>query len=322
MSNLENLQKLHKSVLKNETLGVFKENFALSNKRLKIIDATLGLGGHTEEFVKKGANVLGIDQDEEMLESAKDRLTLACPTPEKDFQGLFKLVKGNFKDVFKIASENGFMEADGIIFDLGVSSPQITSPTRGFSFQNDSADLDMRMNTKELGVKASDLLNVLRLDQLTELFNKVMLYSLSKKLATEITKSRKLKPIKTVGDFKEIIAKVDIKRGKKKRPETLPFLALRIAVNNELENIEAGLTEGLKVLGDGGKLVVISFHSLEDILVAKTFKSFERDGLGKASEAVYPSELEIAFNVRSRSAILRVFTKNEKEQFGKTKNSQ
>ena len=315
MSDQENLHKLHKSVLINEVMQAFElsDNIAHSQKRAKIIDATLGLGGHTEQLVKHGIQVLGIDEDNEMLELADKRLKETCPTPEKNFRGSYSLVKGSFKDILEIAKKNNFLNADGILFDLGVSSPQLTSKTRGISFQENSARLDMRLDRVEMGITAADMLNMLREDQLVQMFNVTMNPRLSRRLSTQIVVYRKIKPFGTVGDLKNVVGRVLSKKGRKS-PETLPFLALRIAVNSELTSIDDGLTDAIKVLSNFGRIVVISFHSGEDKLVKKVFSRFESQNLGKeiTKKPITPSEYEISENARSRSALLRIFEKNEK----------
>jgi 16S rRNA (cytosine1402-N4)-methyltransferase len=328
MTNLKNLQKLHKPVLLTEVLEAFEltdNNLALSNKRVKIIDATVGLGGHTEQFINRGASVLGIDEDKGTLELVKKRLILtyrdkspsvqkACPTPEDKLRGSYKLINANFKDIYEIAEQEDFLNADGILFDLGVSSPQITSNVRGISFQEDSAPLDMRLDAGGMAVKGSDLLNILRADQLRELFSKVLNIKKSRDLTNKIIEFRKFKQFETVGDFKKVIGKVIFRKGKKS-PDTLPFLALRIAVNSELENLREGLSGGLKVLRSSGKMIVISFHSGEDSLVKQIFIKFEAEELGRilTKKPIIPKTNEIISNIRSRSALMRIFQKNEKK---------
>jgi 16S rRNA (cytosine1402-N4)-methyltransferase len=312
MSNLQNLRELHKPVLVNEVLmalGFDNEVLALSNKRLKIIDATIGLGGHSEEFIKRNAEVLGIDTDNRMLEIAQIRLNLACPTSDSH-RKLYKLVKGNFKDIAEIAKKNNFLGINGILFDLGVSSPQITSKSRGFSFSDDSAELDMRMDENENGVKGSDLLNILRRDQLVSMFEKVLDYKSSRRLADQVIIFRQLKLFEKVGDYKNVINKVIYHKGSA-NIATQPFLALRMAVNSELENIREGLTGALSVLNTKGRIVVIGFHSTEDIAVLNLLNKFESGGLGKlvTKKPITPKEIEISNNPRSRSALMRVFQK-------------
>lgn len=261
----------------------------------RYIDATLGTGGHAEALLSAGGEVLGIDIDWQMLEIAKARL--------KKFAGKIKFVLGNFRKIDEIAKESGFEQVDGVIFDLGASNLQLISEERGLSFSNPYAPLDMRFNSEEQAVKASDLLNVLRKDQLRVLFGKVMGWRESLMLADRIESEREIKPFETVGDF----IKVAQLRGKEKlNPATLPFLALRMAVNSELENLEEGLAKAYALLKSRGKLVVITFHSGEDAIVKHFGK---RVGELATKKPIRPSEQEIAKNPRARSAKLRIIEK-------------
>lgn len=262
------------------------------NKGSLYIDATVGTGGHALEIVRRGGKVLGIDMDPSMLEIARRRLTHARPIS-------FKLVQGNFKDIDRTAKENGFEKVSGIIFDLGVSNIHLTSPNRGFSFGDPNATLDMRLDTKSQGVTAADLVNALREDQLRDLFSSTLDRGSAGWLARKITGTRSFSPIKTVGDFLRICRRL---RGKPAlNPATLPFLALRMAVNSELENLKEALPKAYGLLEDGGRLVVISFHSGEDRIVKTFFKQTEKPLL--------PSEEEVNKNPRARSAKMRVLKK-------------
>ena len=258
-------------------------------KGSKIIDATMGTGGHTFAILEAGGEVLGIDADPEMIAIARNRL---------EGQKNVKLVEGNFVDIDALAKENGFYPADGIIFDLGVSNIHLKSLERGFSFENSDADLDMRLNPMAQGVKGSDLLNVLREDQLRELFEVTLEPGAAKWITGRVLHSRGIKPVKTVGDLLEISE--GLKTGKSGiREATLPFLAVRIAVNSELDNIRGALPKAVDLLQEGGKLVVISFHSGEDRIV--------KEAIG--GKLVLPTGDEINKNPRSRSAKMRVYGK-------------
>jgi 16S rRNA (cytosine1402-N4)-methyltransferase len=313
MTNTLKKPELHKSVLPNEVLEVLdvRKNAPLKGKR-KIIDATLGLGGHTELLVKNGFDVLGIDTDREMLALAENRLKEACPTLEnnKTSRGSFKLVFGNFANIDKIAFDNGFNEVDAVLYDLGVSSPQIISPDRGFSFQNDLARLDMRLDLEGNEICGSDILNVLREDQLIEVFEAALPNYQARRLVTGIVRERAKKRIEKVGDFNNIIEKT-IKSNKKINSSTLPFLALRMAVNSELAVIAESLPKAISLLKHGGRMVVISFHSGEDSLVKNLFKSFSANKSGDilTKKPILPSSEEITNNPRARSAKMRVFLK-------------
>jgi 16S rRNA (cytosine1402-N4)-methyltransferase len=278
----------HESVMTREVI----ENLHIKSQA-KYIDATLGTAGHTLEIAKQGGSVLGIEADPEMLAIAKKRLEDTCPTP--------KLVLGNFIDIDKIAHKEGFEKVSGILFDLGVSNIHLTDTSRGFSFGNSEADLDMRLNPEAQGVKASDLLNLLRKDQLTDLFMVTLDPGPSRWLSKRIMDFRKDKPISTVSDLLEICK--GLKTGKKTLNEaTLPFLALRIAVNSELDNLKNVLPNAYDLLEEGGRLVVITFHSGEDEIVKEFF--------GKKGEYIVPSQSEIGNNPRSRSAKMRVLQRS------------
>src|SRR3989304_5432826 len=177
-------ENYHEPVLVQEVLTSFAP---LKNAR--IIDATLGTGGHTLALVKEGA---------------KRRLEEACPTPNQDGWGSFRVVHANFKDIGRVASNESFMEVDAVLFDLGVSNIQLTSAYRGFSFSNHDAPLDMRIDPKTQGVTGADLLNGLREDQLTALFGLTLDHGSSRWLTKRTLVARGESPINFVGDFLEI----------------------------------------------------------------------------------------------------------------------
>jgi 16S rRNA (cytosine1402-N4)-methyltransferase len=272
------MNKYHEPVLLEEVL----QELHIENQG-HYIDSTLGAGGYTKAISQKGGQVLGIDTDESMLEIARENL--------KDTNAKFAL--GNFRDIRKIAEENKFTDINGIVFDLGVSNVHFADEKRGFSFRNPEADLDMRLNPELQGVKASDLLNALREDQLKKMFGR--------NITQKIVEFRKNKQFKKVGDFLSLFPE---KKVKKIHPATLAFLNLRIAVNSELDNLKEALPQAYDLLKPGGKLVVVSFHSLEDAIV----KDFIRSK-GEANERITPSEEEIIKNPKSRSAILRSLEK-------------
>lgn len=274
----------------------------------KYIDATVGTGGHTEEIVKGGGDILGIDLDPLMLEAAEMRLKEACPTSNQKGLGSYRFIRGNFKDIDKIAKENGFEKADGILFDLGVSNIHLTSKTRGFSFGNQDAPLDMRLSPDIQGVTGADLLNVLREDQLKELFSVAMEGGSAGWLAKKVVAVRNFSPIKTVGDFLAITDKLRRKPGL--NPSTLPFLALRIAVNSELENLTLALPKAFDLLNVKGRLVVISFHSGEDRIVKEFALSKEKEAKVLTDKPIMAGSEEIERNPRARSAKMRVLEKN------------
>ena len=288
---------LHESVLVKEVLE------ALHLKKTgKYIDATLGNGGHTLEILKSGGDVLGIDLDPEMIAIAQRRLK------ESGLTG-YKLVNGNFTNIDRIANQNDFNPADGILFDLGVTNLHLKNLERGFSFENADAPLDMRIDPKTQGVKANDLLNVLREDQLTDLFKVTLDLGAAKWITGRVIHARSEKTITTVGDMLEICE--GLKTGKTGlNAATLPFLALRIAVNSELSNLEEVLPKAFDLLVNGGRLVVISFHSGEDTIVKNFFKEKIKMGAKAITTKPVLAEFEeIGMNRRARSAKMRVIQK-------------
>lgn len=266
------------------------------------IDATLGTGGHTLEIANKGGMVLGIDADLEMITVAKKRM--------KGLKNI-KLVQGNFVTIDKIAKENDFPEVDGILFDLGVSNIHLKNLERGFSFENPEADLDMRLDPNTQGVKASDLLNVLREDQIEDLFAVTLEPGAAKWITGRVLHSRAAKPISKVSDLLEICE--GLKTGKTGlREGTLPFLALRIAVNSELDNLREVLPKAFDLLKPEGRIVVISFHSKEDEIVKEFFKekNLRLQARLITFSPVRASITEVSVNRRARSAKMRVIEKS------------
>jgi 16S rRNA (cytosine1402-N4)-methyltransferase len=286
----------HEPVLVKEIINIINNN--CDKNDLKIIDATLGTGGHSIKFLGQGWKVLGIEVDKSMLELAQDRLAN---------NSKISFANGNFKDIDKISRSSGFDNADAILFDLGVSNIQLTSSERGFSFSNPEAKLDMRVDPENQSVKASDLLNVLREDQLREVFEKVIDKHLSKIISEEIIKYRKVRKIETVGDLNKISEVLPGKKGLNKA--TLVFLALRIAVNSEFENLIEVLPKAFEILNKNGILLVISFHSGEDRIVKEYFKSLSEKGLAKVFDLVVPGIDETNMNIKSRSSKLRYIQK-------------
>ena len=299
----------HEPVLAHEVIDYLGLGVPLK-KQAYFIDTTLGTAGHTIEILKAGGNVLGIDADEELLEIARKRLEIACPTLNDSVQGHFKLVNGNFRNIDEIAKRMEVKKVDGILFDLGVSNLHLKSQTRGFSFESGSAPLDMRIDTKTQGVTAADLLNNLREDQLIDLFESVMIQPVARKLAREVVFRRKEKPIKETSDFLAIVSRARVDGGKL-NPATLPFMALRMAVNSELDNLNIALPKAFQLLKRGGRLVVISFHSGEDALVKNFFREMQNKNLAKVltKKPIVCTREEIVKNPRARSAKLRCFEK-------------
>lgn len=270
-------------------------------KGKKFIDATLGTASHAAEIVKLGGFVYGIDADEKMLKLAKKNLEKADP--------YFKIIHGNFYELGKIAQAESISQVDGVLFDLGVSNIHLTDKERGFSFRNPDAVLDMRLDQKKQSVMAADLLNTLRLDQLKALFSATMKKGESKRLARKIVAKRNKLPFSKVLN---LLSVVDEKRkGTKIHPATKAMLALRIAVNSEMQNIKLALPQAVELLKKGGVLAIITFHSTEDKIVKHTAKELENKNLIKkiTKKPLTPSINEINKNKKARSAKLRIYEK-------------
>lgn len=294
------MNSFHTPVLLQEVIDFLK---VTSGK--KYIDATLGGGGHTRKILEEGGKVLGIDADSEAIKYVKNQIL------DKNLI----LVKGNFRDLDKFAHSKNFDKISGIIFDLGVSSYQIDNPERGFSFLKDGP-LDMRMD-KESSLTAEALVNLLEKGELYDLFNKLGQERRFRAVSDSIIRARRIKAIRTTQDLAKVVQdaykiKGDISDFTKNEINKRIFQALRIAVNGELENIKEALPKALGLLGKGGRIVVISFHSLEDGIVKKAFKDFELNNMGKiiTKKPVEVIDTEARINPRARSAKLRVFEKN------------
>ncbi|KRT67574.1 MAG: S-adenosyl-methyltransferase MraW, 16S rRNA (cytosine1402-N4)-methyltransferase [candidate division WWE3 bacterium CSP1-7] len=291
---------IHKPVLLKEALEFLKVE-----KGKRFIDATVGEGGHAVAIAQRGGIVLGIDQDPEILKQAKELLG------DKTV-----LVQGNFREIERIARENRFTEVDGILLDLGISSWHLKESGRGFSFQKDEP-LDMRADPN-LTVTAADLLNGLNKDELKELFQKYGEEERAPQLAATVVRARSLKPFRTTADLVGVAEKVgrtkDVRRDRI-HPATKIFQALRIAVNDEVENLRSVLPRAFEVLGAGGRLVVVSFHSLEDREVKRFFQQMEEQGRGVVltEKPQTPASAELDQNPQSRSAKLRAIERTAEE---------
>jgi 16S rRNA (cytosine1402-N4)-methyltransferase len=241
----------------------------------RFIDATYGGGGHTKAIRESGGVVLGIDTD-----------------PDAGAQ-----VRGNFRDIKKIAQEQGFEAVDRILFDLGVSSHQLDTATRGFSYRFEEAPLDLRLNQNE-GITAAEYLQTVSENELYEILATFGEEEHSRAIAAAIVRARHVSPIATTGDLLKII---------NKKSASQVFQALRIVVNDELNALKEGLEGAKGLIKPGGRLVVISFHSLEDRIV----KMFLKAGAWKVitKKPIVPSEDEMRLNRRSHSAKLRIAEK-------------
>jgi len=298
------MNNFHTSVLLKEVIDLLQVK-----KGEKYIDATLGGAGHTKEVLNLGGIILGIDCDEEALEHVRKNLEFRIQNSE------LILAKGNFRNLEEIAHSNNFNKVMGIIFDLGVSSYQLENGKRGFSFLK-GGPLDMRMDA-DLGVKASDLLNILSKGELYEIFIKLGEEHHARAISDGIISARRVAPIQTTGDLSGIIQealgiKGEITDFTRAKISKRVFQALRIVVNDELENIRIALPDSLELLKSGGRVEVISFHSLEDRIVKQSFIDFEKRNLGKiiTKKPIIAGIEEMKSNSRSRSAKLRVFEKS------------
>ncbi len=292
------MKNYHKSVLLQETLD------ALNIKAgERYIDGTLGGGGHTSEILELGGIILGIDQDKDAIMHVSNSLK----NPN------LILSRGNFKNIDELAAEFNFNDVSGILFDLGVSSYQLNTPERGFSYLK-SGPLDMRMDQR-LGVKASDLVNALGRKELFDLFRDLGEERRANAVTNLIVSRRKIAPFVTTDDLTLTLATAygfksvtDFARAESSKRV---FQALRILVNDELGSLEEALPKSIELLKSGGRLVIITFHSLEDRIVKNAFIKFENENKGRiiTKKPILPTEEEIKVNSRSKSAKLRVFEK-------------
>ena len=286
----------HTPVLLKETLEFLKVTPGEA-----YLDATVGGGGHSEAILKKGGVVFGLDQDPQQLEIAKRRLEKACPA------GVWQLKRGNFSQLKRLAKAFGQTAFAGILFDLGLCSDQLADAQRGFSFQEDGP-LDMRMDPS-LAVTAADLVNGLSKGELNVLFKRLGEEQLALAVADRIVRTRRRKPIKTTLQLARLVVDVYAQHRRKTKihPATKVFQALRIAVNDELNALREALPQAVELLKPGGRLVVLSFHGLEDRIVKNFFKQEAREGRLKilTKKPVVPSPQEVEQNPRSRSAKLR-----------------
>jgi len=262
-------------------------------------DCTLGSGGHAVKIIKKGGKLYGLDVDPQAIERTKEHLKKACPG------AFFHLRQANFSKLEKVAKELSLTSVAGVLIDLGLSSEQLADKSRGFSFNLD-APLDMRADPS-LKITAADLVNGLHKGELNDLFKKYGQEQYSLAIASSIVRARQQKPIKQTLELAKIVAKVKHQRGKI-HPATKVFQALRMAVNDEINNLKKVLLQATKLLEPSGRLVVISFHSLEDRQV-KNFIKENNDLKNLTLKPIIPEEKEILKNPRSRSAKLRIAEK-------------
>ena len=308
----------HIPVLLNETIQGLNINPSGT-----YVDLTVGRGGHSSEILArlKDGRLICVDQDEEAIVASTARLS--------KISNKFEMVRANFSELETILANLGIQEVDGILMDLGVSSPQFDKGERGFSYKED-ARLDMRMDQRQ-DLTAYQIINNYALEDLTKIFQIYGEEKYSYSIAKNIIKAREAKPIETTLELVEIIKRSKPMKELKKvgHPAKQVFQALRIAVNDELNVLEKALTAALKHLKPGGRLAVITFHSGEDRIVKNYFKEAaisegnRIDGpmLEKEKEfdlinrkPIVASEEELEMNHRSASAKLRIIARKERRQ--------
>ena len=277
-----------------------------------IFDGTLGGGGHSEALLQHGARVVAMDQDLNALRHATERL--------KPFAAQFCALRGNFRNFPQIVEETGVSGFDGMLVDIGVSSHQLDDAARGFSFMRDGP-LDLRMDT-ESPRTAADIVNTYEEAELVRIFFEYGEENNARRIVRAILKARSLAPIRTTLQLADIVASASPKRGKR-HPATLVFQALRIAVNDELAALHDFLAAAPRWLKPGGRLAVISFHSLEDRIVKQTLQHLSAPFIDRPEwpearknpdcvlrlitrKPVQATPQEIELNPRARSAVLRV----------------
>ena len=297
----------HESVLLDEVT-----HYLAPDDNKLFLDATLGGGGHSEQLLKRGAKVIGLDQDPAALSFAKARLS--------SYDDKFGAIQGNFRDFGEILSTIGISGLDGLLLDLGISSRQVDDAERGFSFTK-PGPLDMRMDP-DAEITAAELINNCEEEELARVFYEYGEERASRRIASAIVQRRKEKLFDCTTDLANFVESILPRRGKK-HPATRVFQALRIAVNNELRVLEEGLAEVPNWLRPGGRLVIISFHSLEDRIVKSYLRRCSRSLIDRPEwpepkqnpdycfklvmqKGISPTKDEIRNNPRARSARLRV----------------
>lgn len=307
------MSKYHQAVLLDEVINLLypkpNENF---------IDCTLGGGGHAKAILEQNGQgkLLGIDLDSDAIAESKEYL--------KDYKDRIVLVQDNFSDLAEIVKINNFFNVSGILLDLGVSSYQLAEAEKGFSYRS-QGPLDMRMGAK-ISLNASELLSDIDEKDLADILKKYGEVKRSHSLAKRIINFRRNNDFTNTADLKQSILGDKAIDGKNIKIISQVFQAIRIAVNHELENLEEVLAQALAVLVPGGRLVVISYHSLEDRIVKRFFRRESRDCICPddsiqcqckhkkslkiiTKKPITPTEIEIKQNKKSRSAKLRAIIK-------------
>lgn len=307
-----NLEMKHKSVLLNESI----ENLNIKGSGV-YVDATLGFGGHSLEILKRlnKGFLFAFDQDSEAIQYSTERL--------KYFDN-YKIIKSNFAKMKECLQKENIEKVDGILFDIGVSSMQLDEDYRGFSFHND-APLDMRMDT-DSSFSAYNVVNEYSYEELVRVLRDYGEEKFAASIAKNIVKTRELKPIETTFELVDVIKKsMPMKAMRDGHPARKTFQAIRIEVNHELDVLVSGLEQAIDLLKVGGRICIITFHSLEDRIVKNIFKKYsEVDSkfaklpfvpeeyqpiLKVISKGITPSCEELNENNRARSSRLRVVEK-------------
>lgn len=309
-------ETIHEPVLRDEALAFLLPS---GGEEGVFVDCTLGGGGHSEGLLNDSPakrRVLALDVDETAIKLASRRL--------EGYGDRFCVCRRNFRELTTVLDEAGVDEVSGILADLGMSSLQLEDAERGFSFQLDGP-LDMRMDRRS-ETTAADLVNTLTERELSRMFNKYGGETFARPIAREIVGSRNKKPILRTKQLADLIEKIKQRRASKTHPATKVFQALRIVVNQELEGLDAWIEDAMQRVRLGGRFVVISFHSLEDRLVKRAFRTMETSCIcppklpvcrcGKEAvvkvltrQSVTPSDAELQRNPRARSARLRAAEK-------------
>ncbi len=308
----------HYSVLLNETI----EQLNIRPDGI-YVDGTLGGGGHSYQILKRlseKGRLIGIDQDADAIKAAGERLS--------EFQDRLTIIRSNYANMKEELHAIGVERVDGIVLDLGVSSFQLDTPERGFTYRDPDAPLDMRMDDRN-PLTAKDIVNDYSEMELFRIIRDYGEDKFAKNIAKHIVKERQKKPIETAGELTEIIRaaipmKVQVTGG---HPAKRTFQAIRIELNHELDVLQDNLDDMIDILNPGGRICIITFHSLEDRIVKSIFKKNENPCTcpsdfpvcvcGKVSKGhvvtrkpILPSEQELGENSRSKSAKLRVFERS------------
>ena len=309
------MEFVHKSVLLNECI----DNLNIKPDGI-YVDGTMGGAGHSGCIAAKlenGGRLIAIDQDEDAIAVGTDRLSI--------YGDKVTIVRSNYSCMKEIVRGIGLDGVDGILLDLGVSSYQLDNPERGFTYRDENAPLDMRMDNR-MEMTARDIVNDYTDEELRRIIRNYGEDKFAGNIAKEIVMSRAVKPIETTGELVDIIRRAYPAKELRKpgHPAKKTFQAIRIELNSELKVLEENLRDMVNLLNDGGRICVITFHSLEDRIVKNIFRECEnpcicppdfpvcvcgRKSLGKviSRKPILPSEEELAENKRSQSAKLRVF---------------